>query len=223
MSVVNVCRSTRSPASIAAAIAIVLVAAMAACTAEGIVRVTIDLLSFMSAEDATVEATVPSSPAELTVFVLPGVQIITDGSDPNEQMRAGSLVETPPQSGIAAVEPSLVVRVVASVENTSETQSLANVSMVLYIAGASATDVYAQGTPAASAAISGLAPLARDELALDVAVGPNDPAYDDLLAGGVRAGVRIDASSGAPALVPVTVTLRAITASLAVRPFGVLE
>lgn len=223
MSVVNVSHSARSPASIAAAIAIVLAAAMAACTAEGIVRVTIDLLSFMSPEDSTVEATVPSSPAELTVFVLPGVQLITDGSEPNEQMRAGSLVETPPQSEIAAVEPSLVVRVVAAVENTSETQSLANVSMTLHLGGASATDVYAHGTPAASATIAGLAPLARDELALDVAVGPSDPAYDDLLAGGVRAGVRIDASSGAPALVPVTMTLHTISASLAVRPFVVLE
>lgn len=223
MSAVSCTRTARSPASVAAVLGVVLVAAMAACTARAIVRVTVDLLSFMSSENTTVEADAPSSPAELTVFLLPGVQIATDGSQPNEQMRAGSLVETPPQSEVAAVEPSLVVRVAATVENASDTQSVASVSMALYLAGASATDVYAQGSQAASVAIPGLAPLASEELALNVAVGPNDPAYDDLLAGGVRAGVRIDVSSGVAALVPVTVTLRTITASLAVRPFGVLD
>jgi len=210
-------------AGAATALVVVLGASIAACSAQAIVRLTIDLLSYMNPEDTTIETFVPSSPGELVVFLLPGVQVTTGDGELTDEMRAGSLVETPSQTEIASVEPSLAVRAVVTVKNASETDGIANASMALFLAPATASDVYTQGEPAASSAITGLAPLATGELSVTAAIGPDDPAYDDLLAGGVRAGARIVVASGAPTLVPVTLTVFTLTASLAVRPFGLLD
>ncbi len=123
----------------------------------------------------------------------------------------------PPSVGLAARVSGRV-----AITNRHATEAIPGSAVEVVLAAVSAADIYSEGAVPGSFTLPATRAGQEDSLEFSAAVAAGDPLYDVIASGGFRTGVRVVLAGGAPALLPASYRIEALTVEVEGYPFRLI-
>lgn len=195
---------------------------LAGCTPQTVVRITLDLDSYVAPEQRAASAVVPTL-QPLVVYLLPGLQVDDVDAGPDEIMAGGAEVTLPSTEQYAGAAPAVAFNVEAVVANEDEIDDAPGVEIAVVVGAGDAANIYNEGVSIVTESFSALSAGTTGTYAIRASLGPESEAYTLLLSGSFRVGIMIRLQANPSAPIRVRVRLAAAEATLEFVPFGLLS